>query len=161
MGLFDWLGTGTEEPEPVEPVVTPAPTAEQLQGQLDKIEETMKRPDVPTPVKARVRKITGTLRLILPRLENLGLGSYDAYAAMATATDYLPEALRSYLRLPRQWADTRPVAGMKTSLMLLVEQLDLLDATTRNLLDAVSARDAQALYVNGAFLQEKFRTEEP
>ena len=30
---------------------------------------------------------------------------------MATATDYLPDAIGDYLRLPREWADTRPVDG--------------------------------------------------
>ncbi|NHA01818.1 hypothetical protein G5V59_24920 [Nocardioides sp. W3-2-3] len=47
-----------------------------------------------------------------------------AYSVVATATDYLPEALQSYLRLPRDWADTRPIDGPKTALMVLIEALE-------------------------------------
>ena len=77
---------------------------------------------------------------------------------MATATDYLPEAIGGYLRLPRQWADTRPVDRGKTSLMILIDQLDLLAATMDKVFDAVNRADAAALIAHGRFLQEKFGT---
>ena len=72
------------------------------------------------------RGSTATVRETMPRLRNLGLGSAEAYSVMATATDYLPEAIGGYLRLPGDWADTRPIEGGKTSLMMLIDQLDLL-----------------------------------
>jgi hypothetical protein len=75
---------------------------------------------------------------------------------VATATDYLPEAVGSYLRLPRDWADTRPIDGYKTSLMVLVDQLELLAATMLKILDAASRADAQALLAHGRFLDAKF-----
>jgi hypothetical protein len=77
---------------------------------------------------------------------------------MATATDYLPEAIGGYLRLPRQWADSRPVDRGKTSLMLLIDQLDLLGSTMDKVFDAVNRADAAALVAHGRFLQEKFGT---
>jgi hypothetical protein len=75
---------------------------------------------------------------------------------MATATDYLPEAVGAYTRLPREWADSRPIENGKTSLMLLIDQLDLLSATMDKIFDAVVRVDADALIVHGRFLQEKF-----
>jgi hypothetical protein len=75
---------------------------------------------------------------------------------MATATDYLPEAIGGYLRLPRQWADSRPVDRGKTSLMILIDQLDLLAATMDKVFDAVCRADAAALVAHGRFLAEKF-----
>ena len=75
---------------------------------------------------------------------------------MATATDYLPEAIGGYLRLPRQWADSRPIEAGKTSLMLLIDQLDLLSATMDRIFDAVVRVDADALIAHGRFLQDKF-----
>ena len=81
----------------------------------------------------------------MPRLRNLGLGSPEAYSVMATATDYLPEAIGAYTRLPRQWADSRPIENGKTSLMLLIDQLDLLSATMDKIFDAVVRVDADAL----------------
>ena len=75
---------------------------------------------------------------------------------MATATDYLPEAVGGYLRLPRQLADNRPVDRGKTSLMVLIDQLDLLAATMDKVFDAVCRADAEALVAHGRFLAEKF-----
>ena len=75
---------------------------------------------------------------------------------MATATDYLPEAVGGYLRLPRQFADSRPVDRGKSSLMVLIDQLDLLAATMDKVFDAVCRADADALVAHGRFLAEKF-----
>jgi hypothetical protein len=77
----------------------------------------------------------------MPRLRNLGLGSPDAYSVMATATDYLPEAIG---RTPAATAVGRlaPIENGKTSLMLLIDQLDLLSATMDKIFDAVVRVDA-------------------
>ena len=75
---------------------------------------------------------------------------------MATATSYLPEAVGGYLRLPREWADTRPVANGKTSLMVLCDQLDLLGYKMDEVYDAVCKADADALIIHGEFLKAKF-----
>jgi len=75
---------------------------------------------------------------------------------VATATDYLPEAIGGYLRLPRDWADSRPVEGGKTALLILVDQLDLLAVTMDAIYDAANTTDAAALITHGRFLQEKF-----
>ena len=73
-----------------------------------------------------------------------------------TATSYLPEAVGAYLRLPRSFADKRPVSDGKTSLMVLCDQLDLLANKMDEVLDAVCRADADALIAHGRFLQEKF-----
>ena len=83
-------------------------------------------------------------------------GSPQAYSVMATATDYLPEAVGGYLRLPRQFADSRPVDRGKSSLMVLIDQLDLLASTMDKVFDAVCRDDAAALVAHGRFLEEKF-----
>ncbi|MEO7060929.1 MAG: hypothetical protein ABI083_14505, partial [Lapillicoccus sp.] len=51
---------------------------------------------------------------------------------------------------------SRPVDRGKTSLMILIDQLDLLGATMDKVFDAVCRADAQALIVHGRFLEEKF-----
>lgn len=81
------------------------------------------------------------MRDTIPRLSNLGSGSLQAYNVMATATDYLPEAIGGYLRLPRQFADSRPVDHGKTSLMILIDQLDVAETAG---LDAGTARAEDA-----------------
>ena len=159
MGFKDWVAkiTGRLEPEPV--VLTPspaAPTEQDIMNALDRAEAMVTGGVVPAPVQSRVKRITSTVRQTMPRLRNLGLGSSEAYSVMATATDYLPEAISGYLRLPRDWADSRPVEAGKTSLMLLIDQLDLLASTMDKIFDAVVRVDAAALVAHGRFLQEKF-----
>ena len=137
--------------------VLPAPPTEQdIRASLARVDAMLSDGNAPPVVTSRVARIAGTIDVTLPRLRNLGLGSADAYSVVATATDYLPEAVGGYLRLPREWADTRPIDGYKTSLMVLVDQLELLAATMDKILDAANRADAQALIAHGMFLQAKF-----
>jgi hypothetical protein len=161
MGLREWFGKLTGRPDPAPtpsstPPVPAAPTEADILRALDQVVAMVGGGSVPAPVTSRVKRVAETIRQTMPRLRNLGLGSPDAYSVMATATDYLPEAIRGYTRLPRQWADSRPIENGKTSLMLLIDQLDLLGATMDEIFDAVVRVDADALIAHGRFLKEKF-----
>jgi hypothetical protein len=161
MGFREWFGklTGAPDPAPPPPAemsVPAAPTETDILQALDRVVAMVSGGVVPPPVSSRVKRVAETVRQTMPRLRNLGLGSPEAYSVMATATDYLPEAIRGYTRLPRQWADSRPIENGKTSLMLLIDQLDLLAATMDEIFDAVVRVDADALIAHGRFLQEKF-----
>jgi hypothetical protein len=155
MGFWSRLTGRRAEPPPA-PVVPRAPTSDDLLAALDRVQQLVAAEAVPAVVASRVERVARTVRDTIPRLANLGAGSPQAYSVMATATDYLPEAVGGYLRLPRQWADSRPVDRGKTSLMLLVDQLDLLGATMDKVYDAVNRADANALIAHGRFLEEKF-----
>ena len=152
--LFERMRGRRREPE--RPVLPRVPTADDLLAALDGVEAMVARGVVPAPVASRVSRVSRTVRDTIPRLSNLGSGSTEAYNVMATATDYLPEAVGGYLRLPRQWADSRPIDHGKTSLMVLIDQLDLLAATMDKVFDAVCRADAAALVAHGRFLAEKF-----
>ena len=160
MGLSSWWARLTgSAPDPVADesvVLDKVPTEADLLAALEATEAAVAGGQVPAPVASRVRRITRTVRDTLPRVRNLGLGSAEAYALTATATSYLPEALEAYTRLPRQWADSRPVEGGRTSLMLLIDALDLLAGSMESIFDAAVRVDANALVVQGRFLQEKF-----
>ncbi len=148
-------------PAPAAPAATlprtpAAPTESDILAALDRVQTMITGGVVPAPVESRVKRVSQTVRDTMPRLRNLGLGSPEAYSVMATATDYLPEAIGSYTRLPRRWADSRPIENGKTSLMLLIDQLDLLGSTMDKIFDAVVRVDADALIAHGRFLQEKF-----
>lgn len=155
MGIFGWL-RGEQKPADPETLASPAPTSQDIEAALVKAERMAIEGHAPTPVLARVLRIITVVRAIVPRLGNLGLDSQDAYTVVATATDYLPESVAGYLALPRDWADTRPVANGKSSLLLLVDQLDLLSLTISRMYDATNRMDAAALVAQGAFLDSKF-----
>jgi hypothetical protein len=161
MGFKDWIAritgqAGTADPAPPVTPVAAAPTEDDILAALDRVQTMIAGGVVPAAVQSRVSRISTTVRETMPRLRNLGLGSQEAYSVMATATDYLPEAIGGYTRLPRRWADSRPIENGKTSLMLLIDQLDLLGATMDKIFDAVVRVDADALIAHGRFLQEKF-----
>src|SRR6266508_3672162 len=155
MGFWSRL-TGRREEEAPAVLVPRPPTSDDLLASLDRVAEMVTAGAVPAVVSSRVERVSRTVRDTIPRLANLGAGSPQAYSVMATATDYLPEAVGGYLRLPRQWADSRPVDRGKTPLMLLVDQLDLLAATMDKVYDAVNRADAAELIAHGRFLEEKF-----
>ncbi len=119
---------------------------------------TQIRGRVPDAVQARVERVANTVRQTIPRLDHLGANSVQAHAVVRTATSYLPEAVAAYLRLPRDYADRRPVSGGKTSLTILCDQLDLLGSKMDDLFDAACRADADALIAHGRFLAEKFST---
>src|SRR5215213_3401883 len=110
MGFKEWIAALTgRRPRPSEPSIPPPPAAPTEGGV------------VRAPVQSRVRRVAHTVRETMPRWRNLGRGSPEAYSVVATGTDYLPEAVGAYTRLPRQWADSRPIENGKTSLMLLID----------------------------------------
>jgi len=136
-------------------VVPPPPTSDDVLAAMDKVEQQIEG-RVPSVVAARVRRIGVTVRDTVPRMDRLGPGSAQAHTVVATATSYLPEMIGGYLKLPRDWADRRPVEGGKSSLLVLVDQLDLLASVMDDIRDAVLRADADALVAHGRFLAEKF-----
>ncbi|MGL5405654.1 MAG: hypothetical protein ACRDAX_02510 [Propionibacteriaceae bacterium] len=158
MGFFDFFRKRRPEPEPIK--VPSPPTEADILASLARVEALVSS-GVPAAVTSRVHRISKTIRETLPRLNNDGLQSQDSYYLMTTATNYLPEALEAYLRLPRDWADSRPIDHGKSALLILVDQLDLLAITMERILDAISTADAAALIAHGRFLQDKFGAATP
>ncbi|WP_202863647.1 hypothetical protein [Ornithinimicrobium avium] len=158
MGFSDlldrMLGRAPAQPEE-RLVLPPPPTAEDVYAALEGTESLLVSSALPSVVVARAERIVATCRDTVPRLKRVS-GSDLGYTVVATATDYLPEALGAYQRLPRRYADTRPVDGAKTSLMVLVDQLDLLGMTMDRVFDAVYRDDARELVAQGRFIAEKF-----
>jgi hypothetical protein len=157
VGLKSWWSKVRGDDEKEEQyVVPPAPTEQDILAALNRVNAMLREGNAPPVVISRVVRIARTINETLPRLRQLGLGSQESYSVVATATDYLPEAVGGYLRLPRDWADTRPIDGHKTALLILIEQLELLGATMDKIHDAANRADAQALIAHGRFLDAKF-----
>ncbi|ROS77041.1 hypothetical protein [Cellulomonas sp. PhB143] len=156
-----WFGdaiarvVGRDAPRPDVPARPAPPTGAEILAAVDAVEARAAQAQVPASVTARVRRISLTVDEMVPRLDRLGVGSDRAHTVVATATSYLPEAVGAYLRLPRDFADTRPVDRGRTALLVLCDQLDLLGRTLDQISDAVSRQDAVALVAHGRFLEEK------
>ncbi len=158
MGIGSWFGFGSkvERAEDTAANIPRVPSSQDLLDAVDAVVQQARDGKAPGMVQSRLGRVARIVRDTVPRLDTLGQGSPQAYSVMATATNYLPDAIGGYLRLPRQWADSRPVDRGKTALMILIDQLDLLGATMDKVFDAVCRADAEALVVHGRFLAEKF-----
>jgi hypothetical protein len=153
--LAEWFARRKSGPSKTEPATAPVRTdAEEIVAALDQLHAQVA--GVPAIIEARVDRIVSTIRETVPRLDRLGAGSTSAYDVLRIATSYLPEALAAYLRLPRDFADNRPVSNGKSSLAVLCDQLDLLASRMNQVFDAVCRADADALIAHGRFLAEKF-----
>jgi hypothetical protein len=150
--VFRWLARLFGR-QPV--AAAPASEDDEILSSLDRLQGAIAG-KVPNMVVARVDRVAGVVRETVPRLGNLGPGSLTAHAVLRTATSYMPEAVNAYMRLPRSFADHRPVSNGKTSLTVLCDQLDLLGSKMDDVFDAVCPTDADALIAHGRFLAEKF-----
>jgi hypothetical protein len=111
---------------------------------------------VPPDVLARVQSIQQIILGILPRSGVLPPGSPELFVVQRTATDYLPTALESYLKLPRAYATLHPVQDGKTPRQVLLDQLTLLESKMSEVADDVHRNDTDRLLANGRFLEERF-----
>jgi hypothetical protein len=135
--------------------VVPRSDDDEILASLDRLQIVVAG-RVPDLVAARIDRIANVVRETVPRLGNLGPCSLTAHDVLRTATSCLPAAVAAYLRLPRSFADTRPVSKGKTSLSVLCDQLDLFASKMDDVFDAVCRADADALIAHGRFLADQF-----
>lgn len=111
---------------------------------------------LPTDVQSRVAQIRQEILELLPHTAQFPVGSPDLYVLQRTAVDYLPTTIEAYLALPPSYATQRTIQGGRTSLDVLREQLELLDAKMDEIAEAVHQRDSDRLLANGIFLEDRF-----
>jgi hypothetical protein len=132
------------------------PDADELQRRLTAlISETRK--ELPRELIDKVVAVADAILDVLPAYRVEGLEPHDQFIVERMVDDYLPAAVRSYLNLPAAYRSVPlPEAGGKTASRLLSDQLDLLLARMRQVVDASYKKDLQALLVHGRFLDSKF-----
>ena len=111
---------------------------------------------LPADVQSRVAQIRQEILELLPHTAQFPVGSPDLYVLQRTAVDYLPTTIEAYLALPPSYATQRTIQGGRTSLDVLREQLELLDAKMDEIAEAVHQRDSDRLLANGIFLEDRF-----
>jgi hypothetical protein len=127
-----------------------------LLAQLDRILKQARSQLQPEMVQ-RLDRIRSSIEEVRPRLEAVQGFDDDLYTVRETVARYLPETLANYLVLPSMFRMTHVLQDGKTARQLLLEQLTTLDDQMRQVVANVARGDAQALLVNGQFLQARFR----
>lgn len=116
-------------------------------------------------VHAEAQKLLQTLREtvaeLLPVLDeavaaNPQAADADAVQLRDAVCRYLPETLDAYLRLPKLYRRYHVLRAGKTAEQLLVEQLRLIERQVHDIGARVYRAQAQALLVQGRFLDQKF-----
>ena len=92
-GAPTWSESSAPAQPPAAYVAPPPPTDKDILAALNRVNAMLREGNAPPVVISRVVKIARTIHQTLPRLPGLGVGSYDGYSIMATATEYLPEAV--------------------------------------------------------------------
>ena len=107
-----------------------------------------------------LHSIEHTLGELLPRLEELRdrgvITSKDSFIVQETVRRYLPDTLAAYLRLPRLYANAQQLSDGRTASQTLLEQLNMLDTSLKDVARSAYAGDAEALLLNGKFLETRF-----
>jgi hypothetical protein len=134
-------------------------SAGQLAQQLRRLVDSV-APGLPKDALGSLRSIQDTLGELLPRLQDLSdrgvISGRDSFTVIETVRRYLPDTLAAYLRLPKYYAQMQTLADGRTASQTLLEQLQVLDSSLKNVAKSAFAGDAEALVTNGQFLQSKF-----
>lgn len=114
---------------------------------------------LPASLQAKVLALCKQLGMLLDQWERSKgqLSLEESFHARHIALSYLPDALKTYLSIPQQFAMTKVLANGQTAQATFDATLDELGQKVAQLGEDLAAQDAQAFLNHSQFLQEKFR----
>ncbi|WP_440995157.1 hypothetical protein [Arhodomonas sp. SL1] len=119
------------------------------------------RPRVSEPLQQQLDRIVEAVEAVLAAGGGSAAGREAAYTLRATVTEYVPDTLERYLRLPRRFATRKAVRDGKTARDLAVEQLSVLAGELEAIAEEVHRGNAAELAAHGRFLDERFSRQDP
>lgn len=141
-----WPSQTPAQPAPA-PVQPAQPTLTQLADS----------PRLPTTARNKVLWIEHNADSTLAYLRSSGSeATRSEFTVEQIRDDYAPTAVRAYLALPAETADTREIADGKTGADLLDSQLDTLLKALEELRDQAADQTATQLLAHQQFLDNKF-----
>jgi hypothetical protein len=113
---------------------------------------------VANDVQAAVEDCVRAINLTLPPEGAPGMTAIDPTVMLIrqTALHYVPQALDTYLAIPRMYAERVVVQDGKTARDVLIEQLRMIEQKMRETAEAMYQYDASKLLSNARFLQDRF-----
>jgi hypothetical protein len=136
-----------------------AKDAPEIHDGLDEILATI-RPRVADDIYYRVRSIRDAIVFTLETARDRDPIDPALHMVRQTATTYLPEALSTYLGLPRPYAERERIDGGRTPHDILLDQLYLMDLKVRQVAEDVVKNGSQRLVTHGRFLADRYATSE-
>lgn len=111
---------------------------------------------LPDKISEDVVSICENLKTLIPSLTRSGSGGQVAFDIRTIATEYLPQTLEAYLRLPKAFRVIAKSSDGKDADQMLGEQISTLKIRLEKVTESVASADAASLAENGRFLQERF-----
>lgn len=113
---------------------------------------------LPASLQAKVGELCNALEALLAQWERSkgSLSLQESFHARHIAISYLPDALKTYLSIPAQYASTRVLENGKTAQDTFRDTLAELEGKVKQLGDDLASQDAHAFLVHSRFLQDKF-----
>ena len=113
---------------------------------------------LPASLQAKVLELCTSLERLLAQWERSkgALSLQEGFHARHIAISYLPDALKTYLSIPAQYASTRVIADGKTAVDIFRGTLVELEGKVAQLADDLASQDAHAFLAHSQFLHEKF-----
>jgi hypothetical protein len=141
----------------VAPEDDPEDRPDALLGHLFDLVRQVNRDAGRLPAEAVVdaRRVLDAVRLVVASADDRPLDVRAVVAVRGILGDYLPTTLRTYLALDPAVVDVPRPSG-RTPRESLIEQLETLEDSATDLLDAIRAQDADAMLSQGSFLRTKF-----
>lgn len=131
-------------------------TLDDAREQLDRMLEALK-PAVDAKIHEQLQTIAEHALAVFPQRDSMALNDEDRYTLRETVARYLPETLAHYLKLPPLYRRYHAVRDGKTAETLLSEQLAVLDAGLKDMMDRIYRAEAQDMLAQGRFLEGKFK----
>jgi hypothetical protein len=110
---------------------------------------------LPLAAVVAARRITDVLAEVVATSEVRPLDIHAVLSVRATATDYLPTTVRTFLAVDESLVDV-PLPTGRTPSEALMEQLDALEGAALAVLQASQRQDVDGLMTQGNFLRTKF-----
>ncbi|KNZ30974.1 MAG: hypothetical protein AD742_19485 [Methylibium sp. NZG] len=113
---------------------------------------------LPASLQVKVNELCDALEKLLSQWERSkgSLSLQESFHARHIAISYLPDALKTYLSIPAQYASTRLLENGKTAQDTFADTLAELQGKVKQLGDDLASQDAHAFLVHSKFLQDKF-----
>ena len=113
---------------------------------------------LPASLQAKVLDLCTALEALLSQWERSkgALSLQEGFHARHIAISYLPDALKTYLSIPAQYANSRPIHNGKTAVDIFRATLVELEGKVAQLADDLASQDAHAFLAHSQFLHDKF-----
>jgi hypothetical protein len=113
---------------------------------------------LPGSLQTKVLELCQQLSTLLDQWERSkgNLSLEESFHARHIALSYLPDALKTYLSIPKEFATTKLLTNGKTAEDTFKLTIDDLSTKVRQLTNDLASQDAEAFLNHSQFLHEKF-----